>query len=340
MRKNKIFIFIFFLIAIFTIVYIPSILACPHSATEINIVVPASCTTDGQEDVVCAECDAVLKSHIIHPVGHSFTEWKEVTKASSLANGIEVRECTRCSFKEEREIPYVFISSSPDITLSYEYFATDKFMPYGLITPSSAKNNDKTPLIVSLHGMGELGCNESKFSNRFVVKAMRNWELEGFNAYVLFPHLSGNGYSNSWNGPVPAENVFKLIDYIIEEYNIDTNKIVIQGHSLGGYGCLYMATYKPDYFSAVVPISPYSSNVDLSKLENMEFKCFVGKSSRGEDENSVRYTMNVLKPIFGEENIIQRSASHNKILTVAFTEDANGDNKSDLIEWMLSQTKK
>lgn len=226
----------------------------------------------------------------------------------------------------------------PDITFSYEYINSD-VMPYALVTPSSAETNEKTPLIIFLHGTGDRGINAEKFGSRYIANLMQNWELDGFDAYVMMPHLAGKAYNSTWNAGTTAKRLFTIIDQVVEEYNIDTDRIVISGHSMGGYGCLYMAAYNTEYFSAVVPISAYESSANLNKLTDMPIRCYVGSPSHGEDWSTFRFTTNTLKNRFGEDAIFQRDVSHKEIPIVAFTEDLDENNKSDLVEWMLLQAK-
>lgn len=314
-------------------------LNCTHAEVSINVTTPATCLNNGVSEVSCSKCNEVLQINYINPIGHNYSEFTVSVMPTSERDGVEMATCNNCGDTIERNIPYTYVSSRPDITFSYEYFTPDDLMPYGLITPSSFHEGNKLPLIVSLHGMSELNCSESKFESRFVINLMKNWELECFNAYVLFPHLAGNGYSSSWNDKRSANNVFSLIDFIVNKYNINTDKIIIQGHSMGAYGCMYMAACKPNFFSAIVPISPYASNVNLNKIKGIPFRCYVGNNLFGEDGSCVKFTNETISSKFGEETIFRRDVSHNEIPVVAYAEDLNGDNKSDLIEWMLAQSK-
>lgn len=213
-HKTAILLLVAVILLLTIFLYVPEdVFECKHTSTETHTTSPA-CTKAGKNDVVCSDCGIILDTTEIPFAGHSFGEWTEVAKPSSKEDGLRSRKCLICGQIEQETIPYVFVSSSPEIELSYEYVSSDEFMPYGLITPSSAKDNNGTPLIVSLHGSGEIGCSGSEFKNKYVMKAMRNWKIDGFNAYVLFPHLSGNAYSKYWNGKTPSENVFKLIDFI------------------------------------------------------------------------------------------------------------------------------
>lgn len=233
------------------------------------------------------------------------------------------------------------ISSSPEITLSYEYKQqSENHMAYGLITPSSADRNNKTPLIVSLHRRQEIGCSDTDFEYNPIVKTMRNWSLEGFNAYVLFPHLTGGFKDSSWDNNKTANNVINLINYIIEEYNIDESRIIIQGSDIGSLGAFYIADYKEDFFSSVVAISPENSKAKLTELmHGTPVRCYVGSQDYGEKVDSVKYAFGRVAGVFGIDSVMQRHVSHEEIPVIAFREDLNEDGKSDLIEWILSQSR-
>ena len=223
-----------------------------------------------------------------------------------------------------------------NIYFNYDYIVSEELMPYGIFTPSQTNGHDKIPLIISLHGASERGCGEDAFRNKFLVKEFNNWEMSGFAAYIVMPHLAGNGYSTSWSNEISAKNLFDLIDYLINTLNIDTEKIIIQGQSLGGQGVLYMAAHERACFSAAVPVSGYPSNADLENID-CSIRGYVGASSAGEDSNSVNYMRSIFNNIFSINDLYERKVSHDQIPIVAFTEDLNEDNCSDLVVWMFEQ---
>ena len=61
-----------------------------------------------------------------------------------------------------------------------------------------------------------------------------------------------------------------------------------------------------------------------------------GQGGISEDEDSVIHMKKFFVPVFGEENLIEVEATHANVPQVALALDENKDNKSDLIEWMLS----
>ena len=229
------------------------------------------------------------------------------------------------------------VTSDPSITFDYKYVISEDYMPYDLFTPSSAKDYDKIPVIVSLHGSSEVGKDNAFFRNKFLVDLFNNWELEGFNAYIVCPHLTGNGYSNTWANNKSATNLFALLEHLVDELNIDPERIILQGHSLGGQGVLYMALQNPDYFSAIIPVSAYTVSGDLNTIKDIPMKAFCGSASAGEDSNSINYMKRIFKDTLGEDNLIEMNVSHDNAPKTAFITDENGDGKSDLIEWALTQ---
>ena len=232
---------------------------------------------------------------------------------------------------------YSYVSSDPSIKLSYKYVNDGNNIPYALFSPSSAnENKDGTPVILWLHGSGEVGKGESAFKNSGLLKTLVDWNLDGINAYVVCPQLTGK-YSGTWSNTKSWDAVNKLLDQLGKELNFDTSKISVVGHSLGGIGAQYFGYHGRDKFSAMVVLSGYATGLDLSQLKNMPTLGFVGTIGAGEDSSSYNYMVGTFKKNFGEENTIVINTSHGALPKKAFTDDSNKDNKSDLFEWMLAQ---
>ena len=71
--------------------------------------VEATCTEKGHYDSViyCSVCheDLSREQKTIDALGHKFGEWTRDVEPTTLLNGHEYRECTRCNHKEERSVP-------------------------------------------------------------------------------------------------------------------------------------------------------------------------------------------------------------------------------------------
>jgi len=120
----------------------------------------------------------------------------------------------------------------------------DKFK-YILYT-SNAPN---LPLIVVLHGSGEIGSSLSKLKKREPYISLANGKCAP-DAVVLMPQLRGG----TW-GECKAD-LKALIDHVAGEQGCDGKRISITGHSLGANGTLDMLLAYPDYFSAASVLSP------------------------------------------------------------------------------------
>lgn len=114
---------------------------------------------------------------------------------------------------------------------------------YLLYEPSHMNSLENLPLIVCMHGSGEIGSSLSKLKAREPYMSLHNGKFKT-DAYVLMPQLP----SGSW-GKMAAD-LKKLIDKIVEACKCDTSRISLTGHSLGGMGVIEMLTKYPKYFSA------------------------------------------------------------------------------------------
>lgn len=235
----------------------------------------------------------------------------------------------------ELENRYTYVPSDSSFSFSYSYINDGTSMPYGLFTPSNVSQNEETPLLVWLHGSGEVGTGQGQFDSAGLVKVLNNWNLDGFNAYVICPHLTG-AYRSSWANQTSLKNLNALIDKFIASHKIDKEKIMLSGHSMGGLGSMYVAYHSPDRYSSLAVMSGYNPGVDLNGIK-IPTVGYVGTPAAGEDSSSYNFTVGTFKNRFGEANTFVRNATHGGLPKAAYTEDLNKDNKSDLMEWMLSQ---
>ena len=220
----------------------------------------------------------------------------------------------------------------PNITFTGEAHEQTDVMPYVLYTPSTAKEGGDIPLIVWLHGSG-MQTSKMNIKDFFNLswwdfpKVIDNWSSEGFNAYILCPQSRSD-----WNKEIEAQKLKALLDKIIKEYNIDTDYIMLMGFSMGGRGALYMAHQLPEYFRKLVVLSClYDPGVDISEI-TIPTRGYVG----GLENIAGRYMNNKFAPVFGKEKLITVSGGHDQVPKKTFDLDEDGNNRSDVIEWLFS----
>lgn len=209
------------------------------------------------------------------------------------------------------------------ISFNWEYVQNDSTMPYGLFTPSNANKLDSVPLIVWLHGYGEVGKGEKELINSGLPAVLKKWQLEGFSAYVLCPHAK-----RKWNNTTSESQVKELLDKIISEYNIDTQNIILVGHSVGGQGALYLGYSLSQYFSKIVVLSGYTTDNWSKITKPIIFYC--GRD--GEDESCIKHMKNSFIPTYGSDNCFWLNANHGAVPKKAFTED-NGTHCGIARKW-------
>ena len=110
-------------------------------------------------------------------------------------------------------------------------------------------NGDNLPMIVILHGSGEIGSDLGKLKKREPYLSLKSGKCAP-NAIILMPQLP----KGTWGEY--KSNLKDLIDHVAEEQSCDIKRVSITGHSLGANGTLDMLLAYPDYFSAASVLSP------------------------------------------------------------------------------------
>ncbi|MDP6635564.1 MAG: dienelactone hydrolase family protein [Phycisphaerae bacterium] len=133
-------------------------------------------------------------------------------------------------------------SSSEWIKL-YEPNTHDK-MPYRLMKPISFDKTRRYPVIVSLHGAGGRGDDNRKQLKDWNKQLADKKRRTDYPCYVLAPQSK-----TLWN-KTHLKNVRSIIKNLP---SVDTDRIYILGHSMGGHGTYILIQLAPDYFAAAAP---------------------------------------------------------------------------------------
>jgi len=121
------------------------------------------------------------------------------------------------------------------------------FMP----RDTTAVENGKYPLIVTLHGIGERGNDLWKVKGEGLPKI-----LDGKNDFPFIVVSPQCPSSTEWYyDDGIQQKLDKMIDSVIARYPVDTNRIYLTGLSMGGIGTLDLAIRYPKRFAALIPIA-------------------------------------------------------------------------------------
>lgn len=129
------------------------------------------------------------------------------------------------------------------------YNGENEIFPHIIRRPQILKKN--LPLIVFLHGAGERGNGSNEEIGRVESNGVLTFtpENEERDCIMLIPQCPED---TTWCGHI--ESVKKLIDSVIQKYDIDTHRVYLTGLSMGGFGTWYTALTYPKLFAAIVPV--------------------------------------------------------------------------------------
>ncbi len=196
---------------------------------------------------------------------------------------------------------------------------------YGYILQKPEKAQTKKPLIIFLHGSGEKGNDLEKIKVHGPLNYLKTNELD---AYILAPQCPQEAY---WE----SESLHQLIQNVIKENNIDTNRIYLTGLSMGAWGAWNLAFAFPDTFAALVPICGFVDRIPMienCKIANIPTRIFHGLLDDVVDAN---YSISIYKKLKG----------CSKDIELTLFDDANHDswtrvyNNATIYEWMFQQKK-
>lgn len=162
-----------------------------------------------------------------------------------------------------------------------DYFETRYY--YDDVTKSSVHylfhqplrhSDEPVPLVIFLHGKGDSVTAASPGTASPIIYSLMTLENESrkYSAYTLVPSTP-LAHEGDWNrGQVLAFK--KLLRDIIEQYNIDADRIYLSGISMGGFMTCQLVSEMPDTFAAAVPLSGAQNLLSPLNLHRTAFRIY------------------------------------------------------------------
>ena len=221
------------------------------------------------------------------------------------------------------------LGTNPGFTVTYDY---------AIYVPENATTN--MPLYIILPP------NDSDYTYKTQQNFIKNWPYGKFPIFVLIPR-----------NPKNYSAIRAKADEMIDKYRIDKSHIYATGFSSSGTYVYYLVGRNQDLFAAMVVFSSgMECNYDIIK-NNMNY--FKTLPTKGFGEIPGRYDQNGHKcggwttwsPVSAMTRLFDclgRSEDftpvgkicHDKIHEYTFHQDNDNSGQSDLLEWMLKQSKK
>ena len=197
---------------------------------------------------------------------------------------------------------------------------------YWLYTPENPTEN--MPLIVYLHGGSGKGEDLNLITD---VEGFPQFVKEGkisCQAYMIFPQCPST--QKGWN--TMANGVADLILYTCQTYKLDSSKVSLTGHSMGGTGTWSIALAKPDLFYKIAPTSGSVKMTDdnLEALSQIPVWAVVGSADTIVDPQSSIDMITALQDIGGVATItILDGVDHFGVPAIAYLD-------TELVQWLIS----
>ena len=142
------------------------------------------------------------------------------------------------------------VSFKPESTSGFVLRETAGHRHY-VYLPAHWQSGERLPVIVWLHGGGERG--QDPIEPTQVMLGRVAWESRGQLPFlVVFPQCDSGKF---WALPEMEARVFAALDDAVATYRGDPDRVILAGHSMGGYGTWILGSRHPDRFAALVPIS-------------------------------------------------------------------------------------
>jgi predicted peptidase len=145
---------------------------------------------------------------------------------------------------------------------------------YLLFLPGDyGKEEKQWPLMMFLHGAGERGSDLELVKKHGLPKIVEN--KKDFPFIVVSPQCPEDGW---W--PEESELLINLLDDIVAQYEVDTERIYLTGLSMGGFGTWALASKYPERFAAIAPICGGGNRIMALKLKDMPVWVFHGAKDK------------------------------------------------------------
>lgn len=141
--------------------------------------------------------------------------------------------------------------------------------PFGLVIPKGYDPAKPWRLDVILHGSSKpTGLSELRFMSRFDHEGNSGQQAPDANWIELHP-LGRVENCYRWAGET---DVFEAIEAVCRQYNVDRDRIVLRGMSMGASGTWHLGLKHPDRF---VALGPYCGYVDTHEFSQTPLSTFV-----------------------------------------------------------------
>lgn len=136
--------------------------------------------------------------------------------------------------------------------------------------PEYVVDGERVPVLVFLHGRSLCGTDMQKVRRYGPLDALQRGLY--FPCFIIAPQNPG--------GPWKPEKIMQCLEWVEQNYDVDSNRFYAIGMSLGGYGVMDFAGTYPDRIAAAMPICGGTTLKDKSGLGQLPLWILHGTADR------------------------------------------------------------
>ena len=183
--------------------------------------------------------------------------------------------------------------------------------------------NEKFPVVIYLHGAKLCGRGLRSFNKYLTLDAIAKGRV--IETMVIAPQNPGG----SWK----PERLNNVLEWVVNNYNVDTTRIYVVGMSLGGYGAMdFVGTY-PHKIAAAMALCGGCTLKDVQGLGELPFWILHGTADRAVVVGESKKVVNALKEQ-GNDNLLRfdwlPGANHGALARIYYLEQT--------YQWLFSHT--
>lgn len=185
------------------------------------------------------------------------------------------------------------------------------------------KPDIKQPVIIYLHGARLCGRGLRSFHKYLTLDAIaKGRDIE---AMVIAPQNSGGGWK--------PERLNNILEWVVNNYNVDTTRVYVVGMSLGGYGAMdFVGTY-PHKIAAAIALCGGCSLKDVQGLGKLPFWILHGTADRAVTVGQSKKVVSALQEQ-GNDKLLRfdwlPGANHGQLARIFYLEET--------YQWLFSHS--
>ncbi len=192
-------------------------------------------------------------SYILNDVQKTFKEEeksKALKKVPNASTDLDLAESLVGDLQSGRA---PFKSRKGDMHLAYRSDLDGTLQPFRLYVPENININQANPLIVGLHGRtGDENSIMDSYGDRKTNNSIFKQKGKEYGFILVTPkgREAELGYQNA-----AEKDVLDVTSMVSAVYSIQTDKVFLTGHSMGGGGTMLIGLKNPQLYKALAPIA-------------------------------------------------------------------------------------